>query len=314
MARKVIIDCDPGIDDAVALCLALFDPRLEVVAVTAVAGNVHHEQASRNVQSIIDQLDPPRLPRVGTASLPEYSLGVDRRNMNGEDGLGNAGFAVAQLHQQHPSPKLICDEVRAAPDQVTIITLGPLTNVAQAFRRDPELPALVDRIIMMGGSVSGIGDVTPTAEFNIYCDPSNAREVFRSKTTKTLVPLDITQQVSLTLDFVEELPDDTTRAGALLHRVLPFAFRAFHQRLGQESIYLHDVVALLAAVQPELFETVEMPGDVETQGELTMGATVFDRRRNPQWRANMEVAVGINVPAVVDCLVRGLRYAGSASK
>ncbi|MEQ8784944.1 MAG: nucleoside hydrolase [Pirellulaceae bacterium] len=314
MARKVIIDCDPGIDDAVALCLALFDPRLEVVAVTPVGGNVHHEQASRNVQSIIDQLDPPRFPRMGTASLPEFGSVADRRNMNGEDGLGNAGFAVAQLHQQHPSPKIICDEVRSAPEQVTIICLGPLTNIAQAFRRDPELATLVDRIIMTGGAVNGIGNVTPSAEFNIYCDPSSAREVFRSKTTKTLIPLDITEQVSLTLDIVEELPDEETRAGSLLHRMLPFAFRAFHQRLGMESIFLHDVVGLLAAVQPELFETVEMAGDVETLGELTTGATVFDRRRNSQWRSNMEVAVNVNVPAVIDCIIRGLRYAGSASK
>jgi len=314
VARKVIIDCDPGIDDAVALTLALFDPRLEVVAVTAVGGNVHYEQASRNVQAIIDQLDPPRFPRMGTASLPEFGSVADRRNMNGEDGLGNAGFAVAELHQQHPSPKIICDEVRSAPDQVTIICLGPLTNIALAFRRDRELAAMVDRIIMTGGSVNGIGNVTPSAEFNIYCDPSSAREVFRSKTTKTLIPLDITEQVSLTLDFVEELPSEETRAGVLLHRVLPFAFRAFHQRLGMESIFLHDVVGLLAAVQPELFQAEEMAGDVEVQGELTTGATIFDRRRNGEWRSNMEVAVSVNASAVLDCLIRGLRYAGSASK
>lgn len=314
MARKVIIDCDPGIDDAVALCLALFDPRLEVVAVTAVAGNVQHEQASRNVQAIIDHLDPPRFPRMGTAGVPDLAPVSDGRRMNGADGLGNAGFAVAQLIQQHPSEKIICDEVHSAPDQVTIIALGPLTNIARALRRDPELPMSVDRIIMMGGSVSGIGNITPSAEFNVYCDPPSARDVFRSPTTKTLIPLDITEQVSLTFDFVEELPDETSRAGSFLHRVVPFAFRAYHQQLGQESIHLHDVVALLAAVQPELFETVEMAADVETRGELTTGATIFDRRRNRAWRNNMEVAVGVNVAGVTDALIRGLRYAGAASR
>jgi purine nucleosidase len=314
VARKVIIDCDPGIDDAVALCLALFDPRLDVIAVTAVAGNVQHEQASRNVQAIIDFLDPPRFPRVGTAGPAEFAPAADGRRMNGDDGLGNAGFAVAQLHQQHPSEKIICDEVRAAPEQVTIIALGPLTNVARAFRRDPELPTLVDRVIMMGGSVSGIGNITPSAEFNVYCDPPSAREVFRSPSTKTLIPLDVTRQISLTFDFVEELPDDSSRAGAFLHRVLPFSFRAYHQLLGQESIHLHDVVGLLAAVQPELFETSEMAADVETHGELTTGATVFDRRQNREWRPNMEVAVGVNVAAAIDTLIRGLRYAGTASR
>ena len=314
MGRKVIIDCDPGIEDAVALCLALFDPRLEVVAVTAVAGNVSHDQASRNVQAIIDQLDPPRLPRVGAAAAPDSAPHVDGRLMHGEDGLGNAGLDVSQLHHQHPSEKIICDEVRAAPDEITIIALGPLTNIARAFQREPALPTLVDRVIIAGGSVAGIGNVTPAAEFNMFFDPVSAREIFRSPTTKILIPLDITEQISLTLDLVEELPDETTRAGSFLHKIVPYSFRAYHQQLGQESIHLHDVVALMAVVQPELFETTEMSGDVETRGELTTGATVFDRRRTRHWRPNMEVAVDVDTVAVTDCILRGLRYAGSDSK
>jgi inosine-uridine nucleoside N-ribohydrolase len=313
MARKVIIDCDPGIDDAVALCMALFDPRLEVVAVTATAGNVAAEQASRNVQVIIDQLDPPRYPRVGTATPAENAPPIDGRQLNGEDGLGNTGFAVSQLHHQHPSEKIICDEVRAAPEQVTIIALGPLTNIARAFQRDPALPTMVDRIIIMGGSVTGIGNITPAAEFNIFYDPPSARAVFRSLTTKTLIPLDVTRQVPLTIGLLEELPDEQSRAGAFLHRIVQFAFRAFHQHLGQESIYLHDAIALLAAVQPELFDTTEMAGDVETTGELTTGATIFDRRPKSDWRSNMEVATEVDAAAARDCIVRSLARAGNKS-
>lgn len=309
MVRKVIIDCDPGIDDAVALCMALFDPRLEVVAVTAVAGNVSAEQASRNVQAIIDQLDPPRFPRLGAATAAEDAPSVDARHLHGEDGLGNAFFPVSQLHHQHPSEKIICDEVRAAPEQVTIIALGPLTNIARAFQRDPALPSLVNRIIMTGGSINGIGNVTPAAEFNIYYDPLSARAVFRSPTTKTLVPLDVTRQVVLTLGLLEELPDELTRAGCFLRRTLPFAFRAYHQQLGQESIHLQDAVAMTAALHPELFETRELAGDVETGGELTTGATIFDRRPNAEWRANMEVAIEVDAAAVRDCIVRGLQQA-----
>ena len=191
MVRKVIIDGDPGIDDAVALTLALFDPRLEVVAVTAVEGNVSAKQASCNVEAIIDQLDPPRLPRVGTASPVDDAPAVDGGALHGADGLGNAHFPSVQLHHQHPSDKLICDEVHAAPDEVTILCLGPLTNVAGAMKRDPELCSLVSRIIITGGSVGVGGNVTPAAELNIYYDPVSARTVFRSPTTKTLVPLDI---------------------------------------------------------------------------------------------------------------------------
>lgn len=312
MARKVIIDCDPGIDDAVAVCLALFEPRLDVVAVTATAGNVSAYQATRNVQAILERLDPPRLPRIGLATPAENVPAVDGRRIHGDDGLGNSGFAVSELHHQRPSEKIICDEVRAAPGDVTIVALGPLTNLARAFRRDPELPMLVDRLIMTGGSVSGIGNVTAAAEFNIYCDPVSARAVFRSKTTKTLIPLDVTRQVAFDLNLIDEMPGERTRAGFFLRRVVPFAFRAYHQ-LGQESIYLHDAVTLVAALHGELFETVEMAGDVETAGELTAGATIFDRRPKPQWRPNMEVAVGVDVAAVKDCILRGLTRAGQCT-
>src|SRR5687767_7755754 len=128
MPRKVIIDCDPGIDDAVALTLALFDPRLEVVAVTAVAGNVPAERATLNVQAIIERLDPPRYPRLGAATAAEDVPYIDCRHLHGADGLGGSNFAVSQLARQHPAEKLISDEIRAAPGEVTILCLGPLTN------------------------------------------------------------------------------------------------------------------------------------------------------------------------------------------
>ena len=308
MPRKVVIDCDPGIDDAVALCLALFDPRLEVIAVTATAGNVSAEQASRNAQAVIEQLDPPRFPRLGAASFNHFPT-VDGRHVHGEDGLGNAGFRVSELHHPHPSEKLICDAVRSSPNEVTIIALGPLTNLAGAFQRDPELESIVDRVIMMGGSVTACGNVTPAAEFNMYCDPVGARAVFRSRTTKTLIPLDVTRQVVLNLDLMDQLPGESTRAGSFLRHVISFAFRAY-RNLGLEGLHLHDAVALISALHPELFETTRMAGDVETNGELTMGATVFDRRPSPTWRPNMEVATTVDVPGVKDCLLRGLARAG----
>lgn len=306
MARKVIIDCAPGIDDAIALLAALCNPRLEVVAITATEGHVPGHIASRNVQAILDLVDPPRLPRVGTAQPPEQAPPAQMRHMNGDDGLANAGLAVAQLHQQHPSDKIICDEVRAAPEQVTLICLGPLTNVARAFQRDPGITTLVGRIVMSGGSISGVGNVTAAAEFNMHYDPTSARQVFRSPTTKTLVPLDCTRQVPFTLDLVENLPSESNRIGAFLRKLFPFYFRAYHQTFGEERILLHKTVALLASIHPNLFETREMAGDVETRGELTMGATIFDRRQVPTWRDNMEVALKTDAHAVRDCLMRAL--------
>ena len=310
MPRKVIIDCDPGIGDAIALCMAFFDPRLEVVAVTAAAGNVPAHQASLNVQTVMDQLDPPRYPRVGAASPPDAPPEVDYRKLHGQDGLGNLGYPVSELRHRHPSEKIICDEARSAPDRVTMICLGPLTNLARALQRDPDLPAVLDQVIISGGSVRGVGNVSPAAEFNMFYDPVSARAVFRTPLTKTLIPLDVTERVRLTLDLLDQLPSDSTRAGQLLQGLASFAFRAHRQHLGQESVFLHDVVTLTAALHPELFEVEEMAGDVETQGDLTRGATVFDRRANRRWMANMAVATDIDVSAVTDCILRGLVAAG----
>jgi purine nucleosidase len=313
MSRKVILDVDPGIDDALAMCMALFDPQLEVVAVTAVGGNVPPHLATRNVQAIIEHLDPPRLPRVGAASYPDDGLPVDSRHIYGVDGLGDVGVQVAELRTPHPSEKVICDQVRADPEAVTILALGPLTNVARAFKRDPELPSLVGAVVMVGGTVEGPGNIRPAAEFNMFCDPVSARAVFRSPCTKTLIPLDVTNRVVLSFDFLNQLPPETTRVGGLLRKIVPPAFRAYRQESGLEGIHVHDTVALLSVTSPELFRTQPMAGDVETKGELTTGATVFDRRRVPAWRCNMDVAVDMNAPKVVEKIVHYLDQAGKAT-
>ncbi len=310
MAKKVILDCDPGIDDAMALCLALLDPRLDVLAVTAVGGNVAPAQATRNVQAIIEQIDPPRWPRLGAASAPDNGLPVDGRNLHGNDGLGGADFNVAELHHLHPSEKVICDQVRAAPPgSVSVVALGPLTNIARAFQRDPELPGLIGDLTIMGGTVTSPGNITPAAEFNIYCDPAAAKAVFRSPSTKTLIPLDVTNRIILTFDLLNHLPDRSTKVGNILHRILPPAFRGYRQQFGLEGIHVHDTVSLMAVLYPELFTIEEMAGDVETMGELTMGMTVFDRRRVPAWRRNLGVAKYLREREVIDAIRRGIREA-----
>ncbi len=313
MPRKVILDVDPGIDDAVALTMALFDPRLEVLAVTAVAGNVSAQQATRNLYAILEQLDPPRWPRVGAASEPDDGLPANSAQVFGSDGLGETAFPVAVPHHVHSSEKVIADLLRAHPEEITIVALGPLTNLARVFQRDPQSVALVGQLVVMGGAVGVGGNVTPAAEFNIYCDPKSARAVLRTPTTKTMIPLDVTHQVVFRYDLLDQLPDEETRAGRLLRQILPYTFRAHHQRFGLEGIWLHDPVALVAATNPELFTTQVLPGDVELSGELTTGATVFDRRRQPDARAGIHVALEIDTVAVTDAVLRGLAEAGQGS-
>jgi inosine-uridine nucleoside N-ribohydrolase len=309
MAKKVILDVDPGIDDAVAICLALADPSLDVLAITAVGGNVQPEQATRNVHTIIEQLDPPRWPRLGAASS-ERMLRVDARHLFGTDGFCGAHFPVAELHHQRPSVKVISDEVRGAPGEVTIIATGPLSNIAAALQQQPDLAEMIAHLVILGGTVGGPGNVTPTAEFNVYCDAEAARDVFRSPVMKTLIPIDVTTRVLFGFDMLERLPGEGTRTGRFLRSILPGAFRSYRQQLGIEGIHLHDAIAVVAAMHPELFTVEQFHGDVETEGTLTHGATVFDRRRHPENRANMDVAVDLNVEAVCDCLYRVLAAAG----
>ena len=313
MPRKVIIDCDMGIDDAVALCMTLFDSRLEVIAVTATEGCVTADQANNNLQAIVSELDPDRYPRLGMASSTDDAPPVDTRFLYGEDGLGNAGFESSNRQRAISAEKLIIESVRANPDEVTILCLGPLTNVARAFRRDPTLPALVDRVIMTGGSLTARGNITPCAEFNFYFDPTSAQEVIKSRTTKILIPLDVTRPVTFGLEVMEDLPSSETRIGYFLRQILPHPFRSYRQQLGQEAITLNDAVGALALLEPDLFKYEPLACDVEIAGELTRGVLVADQRVTPEWRPNLTVATSASREQVQQYIIDQLVTAGNAS-
>lgn len=310
--RKVILDVDPGIDDAVALAIALFDPRLDVLAVTATGGNVEPAQATANARTIVGLLDPPRLPRIGVAAsdvlLPERGQSV-----HGADGLGGADLPQARLHGGHPAEKVILETVRAHPGEVTILALGPLTNLSRLIAREPSVAELVGEVVISGGTAFGRGSTTPVSDFNFFANPAAARHVIREPLTKTLVPLETTAQVVLGFDLLEQMPDDSSRAGAMLHRMLPHAFRAHRQLLGTEGICLHDVVSLVSLLHPELFERTTVGADVEVSGELTTGMLVVDRRPVNRWKRNVDLLVEVDPGAVRDCVLRGLAQAARAT-
>lgn len=310
MARKIIIDTDPGIDDAVALTSALFDPRLEVLAVTATAGTVTADQATSNVASIISLLDPPRYPRIGKASPPEEASVSDDLFLNGPEGLGE--LVVGQPPRQHlpASEKVIAELLRKHPGEITLVCLGPLTNLARLCQLDPAVINLIDKVVVSGGAFRAAGNATPVAEFNLHFDPIAASDVFASPTTKSLVPLDVTRRVAFGVELLEQVPSKVTRAGRLLHQILPFAFRVGHQRLGREMLPLIDATTVAAVVEPELFHWREMAGKVETQGVITRGMSVFDQRLRPEWNINMEVATDADFEAVKILIRRSLQFAG----
>ncbi|MFZ4080787.1 MAG: nucleoside hydrolase [Pirellula sp.] len=314
MARKVIIDCDPGIDDAVALIIALFDPRLDVVAVTTSAGTVLADQSAQNVQSLIEKLDPPRFPRVGLGTDPEDAPVLDESELHGADGLGNLG--LARIDRQHlmPSDKLIVDRIKSDPGRVTILSLGPLTGIARAMQRDPSIISQIDRIVVVGGAVPGEGDITPAAEFNMYFDPASANRVLRSATTKTLLPLEIAQQVRFDLDLLSILPLKYTRAGGVLQPMLSHMFRSYRQLRGMETIFLKGVIGVAYLLEPELFQCDQHSVAVEEQGTLTRGATIVDRRPQASVSRDLEIISGVDAPSVRDLVIRTLRYAGQCSE
>ena len=315
MPHKIIIDTDPGIGDAIALAVALLDPELDVLGITATAGCVTGPAATRNVQAIIEHLDPLKWPRIGASEGQIATFGTDvgaepvtLADLNGPSGLGDWEFRVAALHHRHESAKLMVDIARSEPNEVTLLTLGPLTNLELACERAPDFLQMLKGIVVFGGSVTRGGDVTAAAEFNMYANPEAARTILCSPATKTLVPLDVCRKVVLTFEQYDRVkPDESSATGQLLAQLLPYAFRAHHQYLGLEGVALNELVALAAISQPRLFETHAMAVDVETSGELTRGMTVFDRRGIPNWQTNIDVLTGVDAQGVLDYFARVLR-------
>jgi purine nucleosidase len=314
MPHKVIIDCDLGIDDAVALCMLLLDKQLDVIAVTAAEGVVAADQANHNLQAIVTEIDPERHPRLGLASPAEDAPPVDTRFLFGDDGLGNSDLKAFQRQHTMASDKLIVDCARAHPEEVTLLCLGPLTNLARALRREPNLPSMLSQVIMVGGSLTATGNISPCSEFNFYFDPVAAREVLATRMTKSLIPLDILREVTFGLDLMEELPGSETRVGWFLKQIFPFAYRAFRQRLGLEHITLNDAVGSLALVERDLFEFEQMVADVETEGEMTRGMLVLDRRRDSRETPNLSIATRLRTDAAYQQLIDRLVMAGNRSK
>jgi purine nucleosidase len=299
MPKKVILDVDPGIIDAMAVCLAAFDPTVEVVALTSVGGNVPAGLAAKNLQAIVEFLDPPRLIRLGMGTEPDEPPPTDFRHVHGIDGLGGTPLPVAELRTQHPAEKIICDAVRNDPDNIMLICLGPLTNVARAIAREAMLPKMIRHLYITGGSVNACGNVTACAEFNIYADVKAAHTIFRLPCTKTLVPLNITNQVMLTPDHLDQFPGKETKLGNLLRSMLLPAFHSYRQCYGLEGIHIHDLVSYMIALHPEWADVKAMSGDVEIKGRLTRGMTIFDLRPIPEFPPNIEVVTEINAKAIL---------------
>lgn len=307
MAAKLILLADPGIDGAFAITLGLLDPDLDVLGVAASAGNVPADQATRNMQIVVEQVDPPRLPRLGTALPVEYD--VDGTRLHGARGLGNTSFPCAELHHAHPGDKLIADLARQNPKEVTLVAMGPLTVLAAALDREPELPALLKRIVCVGGALQEPGNAGPCSEFHFFCDPVAARKVLRCGAAITLVPLDVSRKLLFSPADLLELPSPESRACQFLRQIVSYGIGQTANQYGIEGFHLKDVMGIGAVALPQALTTRPMSADVEVRGDLTRGMCVFDQRRDRTPSLNVEVVTDVEVAAVRDYLRRVLAQA-----
>lgn len=289
--RRVIIDTDPGIDDALALALALRSPELRVEAITTVGGNVNVELGTRNALWVLESLGVENAPPVAKgAGLPLERNPVDASHVHGADGLGDISKLVDSDGSPRYSPPrgsaggqdavdLILEAAAKNPGEITLIAVGPLTNVAHAVERDAAAMGQLAELIIMGGSVSGIGNVTPTAEFNFYADPHAAQRVLRANLNTTVVGLDVTQKTQLAkADFERHLAKSKDRARRFLADVSELYFKGGVERRGRASCALHDPLAVGVAIDRTFVRTAAFQADVESEGPLTLGMLVADRR------------------------------------
>jgi inosine-uridine nucleoside N-ribohydrolase len=302
MAHKVVLIADPGIDTAFAIALALHDPAIDVLGLIATAGNIPPEQATQNVHILINQIDAPKWPRVGAALPITYE--IDGTKLHGPDGLGCVSFPPISLHQPQPGDKLIVELVRTHPKEITIVVLGPMTVLARAIDRDPELPKLVDRFICLGGAWREPGNATATAEFHFYCDPLAARHVLACGASTMLIPLDVTRKLIFSPSDLLELPSRNSLTCQFLRQIVPYGIRASSSLYGIEGFYLKDVMGVAALALPGAVQTERHYVDVEVRGELTRGMSVVDSRPSPASPRNVDLAVGVDSVGVRDYIHR----------
>ncbi|KAJ8754167.1 hypothetical protein K2173_002066 [Erythroxylum novogranatense] len=305
--EKLIIDTDPGIDDSMAILMAFQSPELEIIGLTTIFGNVSTEDATKNALLLCEIAGHPDVP-VAEGSPEPLKGGRPRVAdfVHGSDGLGDISlpFPKAKKYEKNAS-ELLVDKVNEYPGEVSVLALGPLTNLALAIKRDSSFASKVKRIVILGGAFFALGNVNPAAEANIYGDPEAADVVFTSGADITVVGINITTQVKFTDDDLQSLRQSEGKYAQVLCDMCKF-YRDWHVKSdGVYGIFLHDPVSFVALVRPDLFTYKKGVVRVETQG-ICVGHTLMDQglkkwnSSNP-WSGYSPVAVAwtVNVDEVI---------------
>ena len=278
MPRKIIIDTDPGQDDAFAILMALGSPEIEVLGITAVAGNVPLHLTQKNVRIICELAGRRDILVFAGCDAPLSRKLVTAEHVHGQTGLDGPVMVepTMPLQAQH-GVDFIIDTLRANPaGTVTLCPLGPLTNIATAFQKAPDIIGLVQEIVLMGGAYFEVGNITPAAEFNIYVDPEAAQIVLQSGVKIVMMPLDVTHKVIATRARVAAIRDLGTELGRVAAEWADFFERFDVAKYGSDGGPLHDPTVIAYVLRPDLFTGRFINVEIETQSELTLGMTVAD--------------------------------------
>lgn len=279
MTRKIIIDTDPGQDDAVAILLALASPDdVDVLGIIAVAGNVSLAQNARNALKVVELSGRTNVPVYAGCERPMRRHLVTAEHVHGDTGLNGPDLPepTIKLQQRHGVDYLIETLLAHEPGAITLCALGPLTNIAMALVKAPQIASRIKEIVMMGGAYFEVGNITPAAEFNIYVDPEAADVVMRSGIPIVMVPLDLTHMILTTHDRLEKIDAIGNKSGKAVAQMLAFSERFDLHKYGSKGAPLHDPCVIAYLIRPELFDGRHINVTIETSSELTMGMTVAD--------------------------------------
>ena len=294
----VLIDTDPGIDDAIALLLALRSPELEVRGISVVHGNVPVDAGTANTFKVLDLAGRPEVPVARGAAAPLLRPATHAEIVHGRDGLAELipppeEFA---LHEDY-GPGFLVHTLEEAGEAMTIITLGPLTNMAIALLSAPAAAERIERIVIMGGAVRVEGNVTPSAEFNIYADPEAAAVVLRSGVPVTLVGLDVTMKATVTGETGRRLAEAEEPVERFVGQLISHIAGVYRTYYGMDGMAMHDPLAVAVAIDPSLVRTEPLHVEVETGAGLAAGRTIADFWKIPEPRGEPNADVALDVEA-----------------
>ncbi|MCH3921514.1 pyrimidine-specific ribonucleoside hydrolase RihA [Limosilactobacillus sp.] len=309
MAKKIILDCDPGHDDALAMTLAVANPAIDLLAVTTSAGNQTPDKTLNNALRMLTLLKREDIPVASGNQTPLVKPLETASEVHGETGLDGADlpdpdFAV----QKMTAIELIAKTLRESDDQVTLVVTGPMTNAALFLRVYPDLAReKIDQIVFMGGAM-GLGNWRPSVEFNIFVDPEAAKIVLNFGIPLVMAPLNVTHKAQIMKDEIEAVKEIKNPVGQAFYGLLSF-FEQYHEnpKWGFKGAPLHDPCTIAWLIDPTMFKTDKMNVDVETQGDLTRGETVCDYYQLTGKPANTEVLLDIDRPRFIQLIMDSLK-------